>query len=1039
MAEDQAAAAPDDPATAVAAAAPLPYFDIAYRELDAEDGLLVMGKGLGIERILLAFVRTHCSPTSLAFLVHVPPRLEAWMRNELQADGVPAHLLPRVVNNDFDANERLELYRAGGCLLVTSRIFIVDLLSKRIPAERITGMLVNDAHRVTESSGEAFILRLYRQSNRTGFIKAFSDCPDSLCGGFSGVERVMKALYVRRLYLWPRYQLRVMEALEARQPEVVELLQPMTPAMHAIQLALVEVMEGCLAELRRTVHVDVEKLTLQNALFRSFDLAVRQQLDPVWHTTSAKTKQLVADLRTLRRLLAYVARYDAVTFHAYLETLRQTEGIRAAWLFLDSAQKIFRTAQQRVFLLRRVGPGAVGSGRGRGRGRGKAAAAAAAAAGPSGVAPEQTELATVLEENPKWALLGQVLAEIARDRAAPGAPPEVRADAPAASPVLVLAKDERTCTQLAEYLTAGGAAMMTRIFQRWAIRKRSEGAPQGPQQQQQHGGGGGGAWGRGQGRGGPGGAGGAGPSGPRQRTREEELLIAHAEKLRRAAWARERERGEAEGQPRGGGFGWSRRPPHPPPRKKPRSLAEAPRSPRGAGPAPAAPAPPLGPAGRGGAGRGKRRRSGAGAGREPRWEELEGFEGRAFAEAPAPDPDPDPDPLAGDGEEEEGEGEARRPGDPGGGPAAGAACGEDPYGDYAALPGRGMVVLQGLEGAAEALEELAPHYVVVYDPDLALTRRLEVFKASRPGRPLRVYFLLYETSVERQKYLSAVRREKDAFEALIRTKAHMSVPAEQDGRSGAADPAALAAANLLEAPAGPASTIEAANAVTRVAGGAPRPPPASRPAVVVDLREFRSSLPGILHARGFDVHPATLIVGDYVLAPDVVVERKSPSDLFQSLGSGRLYAQCEAMQRHYKTFLLLIEFEAGRAFGLQSAREIGPEILPSAVTSRVALLALHFPALRFLWSASPHATAALFQELKAARPEPDPDAAAAVGAADSAAAAAAAGEDGSGEARAGSSLQGLSRMSEREIAEVVGGKTAQTIHEFIHAPAPVAL
>lgn len=35
---------------------------------------------------------------------------------------------------------------------------------------------------------------------------------------------------------------------------------------------------------------------------------------------------------------------------------------------------------------------------------------------------------------------------------------------------------------------------------------------------------------------------------------------------------------------------------------------------------------------------------------------------------------------------------------------------------------------------------------------------------------MRVYFLLYKDSVEEQRYLSSIRKEKDAFEKLIREK-----------------------------------------------------------------------------------------------------------------------------------------------------------------------------------------------------------------------------------------------------------------------------
>lgn len=37
--------------------------------------------------------------------------------------------------------------------------------------------------------------------------------------------------------------------------------------------------------------------------------------------------------------------------------------------------------------------------------------------------------------------------------------------------------------------------------------------------------------------------------------------------------------------------------------------------------------------------------------------------------------------------------------------------------------------------------------------------------------------------------------------------------------------------------------------------------------------------------------PLTLEVGDYIVTPEICVERKSVSDLIQSLNSGRLYNQ----------------------------------------------------------------------------------------------------------------------------------------------------
>lgn len=67
------------------------------------------------------------------------------------------------------------------------------------------GILVYRAHKIIESCQEAFILRLFRQKNKTGFIKAFTDKATSFSSGFCQVERVMRNLFVKKLYLWPRY------------------------------------------------------------------------------------------------------------------------------------------------------------------------------------------------------------------------------------------------------------------------------------------------------------------------------------------------------------------------------------------------------------------------------------------------------------------------------------------------------------------------------------------------------------------------------------------------------------------------------------------------------------------------------------------------------------------------------------------------------------------------------------------------------------------------------------------------------------------
>jgi hypothetical protein len=53
-----------------------------------------------------------------------------------------------------------------------------------------------------------------------GFLRAFSDNPNAFASGFNRMEKVMKALRVRRLLLFPRFHQTVKDSLETSGPQV---------------------------------------------------------------------------------------------------------------------------------------------------------------------------------------------------------------------------------------------------------------------------------------------------------------------------------------------------------------------------------------------------------------------------------------------------------------------------------------------------------------------------------------------------------------------------------------------------------------------------------------------------------------------------------------------------------------------------------------------------------------------------------------------------------------------------------------------------
>jgi DNA excision repair protein ERCC-4 len=59
-------------------------------------------------------------------------------------------------------------------------------------------------HSVTPLVLEAFIVRLYREKNKTGFLKAFTDQPEHITNGMSPLKNIMKELQLRTVHIYPR-------------------------------------------------------------------------------------------------------------------------------------------------------------------------------------------------------------------------------------------------------------------------------------------------------------------------------------------------------------------------------------------------------------------------------------------------------------------------------------------------------------------------------------------------------------------------------------------------------------------------------------------------------------------------------------------------------------------------------------------------------------------------------------------------------------------------------------------------------------------
>lgn len=957
------------------------YLADAFGDLFEEDGLLVLGRGLGLLSLLAAFIRFYADaeegystmmaeenvaqspPTPsqgnagqprrppLVFVLGLREGERQSLLSTLTAWGTSPDMLPiEVTNESGQGKDRSLLYKRGGVFLITSRIFIVDLLTGVAAPRDIEGILVTHAENVTEQSTEAFILRIYRTQKQwvthqavpsvtppissTGFVKAFSDNPDSLMAGFAKVDKILKALHVRRLYLYPRFHECVASELEKTPPRVTELHQQLTPKMKEIQNAIAAAVQTCIRELKKSTSLiqwTESDLTLENCVTTNFELSISRQLEHDWHRLKPQTKQMVNDLRTLRTLFQYLVQYDCVAFWRLINSIRTMSAAArnpSLWLLTPAADLLFRRAKDRLYRIEKPRP-------------------------TRDIPDPVARLKPVLEENPKWRLLREVLTEVRKEwnegrKHTQGERGDNIEDSNVAytnggSQVLIVVKDEKTLDAIKTYLVEGRERTMTLRWLRYLEHHndRSRAVAKSAAAANSRGNGGSSV-----------------STGNSAALSEEGRLLL-----------------EEEGRTRNFLFG----PKTPQKGKNKRPVKEGDAIKQGEkrviGAMPEW--------------KRKRRRIAKEMGRGERTLQSEDLERRAVLDEALEETEHSMAfaDSAERGRSSESVDVAERE-------LSEDCCtsSEDedelPYKVHSFDDNDNLRVVirthASVEGdqALSVLNDLKPRFVVLYDAEPSFIRSLEVYAAtilaststsgeeagSRPNQDrLRVFFMLFEASSEEKNYLKGIEREQNAFERLIQHKKSMPLPVITMGGTTQEMQAAMGGAGGSYA----GGTLPLS--VDTRTGRGKQTTDTERRDIAVDVREFRSSLPSILHQGGMRLAPVTLTVGDFVLSNVHCIERKSISDLFGSFASGRLYTQSEAMSKHYKCPCLLIEFDPAKSFSLQNSNELGADIKTDSVCSKMTLLTIHFPRLRILWSRSPHETLKVFKALKTNHEEVDVD------------------------------------------------------------------
>lgn len=279
-------------------------------------------RGLSYERVLLNILKAYSDAGNLILVINSSDWEEEYYKSRLEkkyihevantateryAPVVFSSFLEVVLRTPQFSYFRERVYLEGGIQFITTRILVVDLLKQRIPVELITGIVVLRAHTIIESCQESFALRLYRQRNKTGFIKAFSSSAEAFTIGFGHIERIMRNLFVKELFIWPRFHALVQASLKPYEAQTIELHVPLTEKMKLMQTHILDIMNYLVKEIKRINRtVDMEEITVENCVTKKFHKILQAQLDCIWHQLNSQTKLIVADLKILRSLMMWV-------------------------------------------------------------------------------------------------------------------------------------------------------------------------------------------------------------------------------------------------------------------------------------------------------------------------------------------------------------------------------------------------------------------------------------------------------------------------------------------------------------------------------------------------------------------------------------------------------------------------------------------------------------------------------------------------------------------------------------------------------------
>lgn len=112
-------------------------------------GLFVLARGLGLEKILKTFIHLCADPRVLVYVLSADSEDVGMDFLDTSAQEFIHETAPHIhiIDPETSPKERSLTYDKGGVIILSPRVFLMDLLHNRVPTPLVTGVLVPHAHR----------------------------------------------------------------------------------------------------------------------------------------------------------------------------------------------------------------------------------------------------------------------------------------------------------------------------------------------------------------------------------------------------------------------------------------------------------------------------------------------------------------------------------------------------------------------------------------------------------------------------------------------------------------------------------------------------------------------------------------------------------------------------------------------------------------------------------------------------------------------------------------------------------------------------